>query len=819
MKIKYLFNIVFQLFILSVVVNAQTNLNLYNFRNVGQSNLLNPGIRPQANFTLGLMGSYLSVQTPEITMADIFNKNENPDSTFKRIVRDNNLSFNNMGLSATFDPIFIGFAIKKNYFSLGVQTNFDFYGSPPKDVLGFTQGSTFFQNTLNRQANLGNVDINSTASYNFHIGYTRDFGKKLSIGFRVKYLQGIYNINIDQSTLNISSNMDSIYVKAGFKANTAGIDDLRKNDFNIDKLFYSTLYNSHDVPSGYNFMNDISKFFDKRGIVSGSGWGFDIGANYKFNQHFSVSASIIDIGSINWNKNTRSYDMPVTEFNYKGQDIKELNQINDSNFIENRFKTLQDSLLNNVFVPKESAGSYSTSLSTKMYLGGQYAINYNNTFDFVFFNNFGIKTFNPALSLAFTKKVWSILDLRISGTYYNKTINNAGLGFSLNLGPLQTYLFSDNLLAVTQYDEAKFINIRTGVNWNFGRNNDRDGDGVPNKKDKCFKKYGSIELNGCPDKDRDGIADNKDSCINVAGKPCAFGCPDKDGDCVPDFKDSCLNEKGTAKLMGCADKDNDGVADKDDRCPLDSGRIDMKGCPDTDGDKVIDNEDVCPDEYGKLELDGCPDIDNDGVADYQDSCKLVYGLKMLNGCPDSDGDGVIDKRDKCPTQKGLKELNGCPDSDLDGLTDFEDNCPNEAGPISNAGCPVAAINSIPEAVILTPEESKVLNEAFSNLEFETGTSKIKESSLVSLTELAELLIVKTEYKLNINGFTDNVGKPASNLKLSQTRANAVKEFLTSKGLASARLTAKGFGSKNPVANNKTAEGRAKNRRVEFKIIK
>ncbi|MFA9213855.1 MAG: OmpA family protein [Candidatus Methylacidiphilales bacterium] len=113
----------------------------------------------------------------------------------------------------------------------------------------------------------------------------------------------------------------------------------------------------------------------------------------------------------------------------------------------------------------------------------------------------------------------------------------------------------------------------------------------------------------------------------------------------------------------------------------------------------------------------------------------------------------------------------------------------------------------------------MLNEAFSNLEFETGTSQIKESSLVSLEELAELLTVKTVYNLTINGFTDNVGNAASNVKLSQSRANAVKEFLVSKGVAKERLTAKGFGSKNPVANNKTAEGRARNRRVEFKIIK
>jgi len=793
---------------------AQINLNLYNFRNVVQSNLMNPGIRPQANVSVGFVGNYFNLQTPNITLADIFNNQENPDSTFKRIVRDPNLSFKNMGLSTTFDPLLIGFAIKKNYFSIGYQITLDLLGSPPKDLLGLTQGSTFFQNSLNRQIDLGNIDLNTTAYSALHIGYTREINKKLSIGIRLKYLMGIYNVNIDKSTLKLATNEDSLYIKAAFKANIAGVDDIRLNDYNLANLVYKTLNNGQPIPNGqnYNFSNDLFSFFQKRGVISGTGWGIDIGVNYKFNQHWSVSGSVIDLGYINWNKNNRTYEMPETEFNYKGVFIKDINTNED------QFKKLQDSLVTKVFVPKESTNSYTTYTNAKLYLGGQYAINYNNTFDMVLFNNFGVNDFNPALSLAFTKKLWSFVDFRASGTYYNKTFNNAGLGFSLNLGPFQTYLFSDNLLAVAQYDEAKFINVRTGINWNFGRNNDKDGDGTPNKKDKCRGKYGTIELNGCPDKDKDGVSDDTDKCIDTPGKPCTNGCPDKDNDCVADQLDSCINDSGLVKLNGCPDRDNDSVADKDDKCPNDSGRVSLQGCPDSDSDGVIDIEDVCPNDYGKAELAGCPDLDSDGVADFQDSCRLVPGLKLYNGCPDTDGDGIIDNKDKCPTQKGLKELDGCPDADGDGVTDFEDNCPQEAGPVGNKGCPVQEVKGSTE-VILTPEDKKVLNEAFSNLEFETGTATIKESSLISLQELAELLVIKTVYKLNINGFTDNMGNAANNVKLSQSRANAVKSFLVNNGVPIERLTAKGFGSKNPVANNKTADGRARNRRVEFKIIK
>ncbi len=813
-----------KLYVLSLLIfitgqiKAQTNLNLYNFRNVGESNLLNPAIRPQANVVIGLCGTYISAQSPQITLADLFNINETPDNTFKRIVADRNLSFNNMGISSSFDPIFIGFAVKKNYFTLGMQLNFDFYGSLPKDLLGLTQGSTFFQNTLNRQAELGNFAFNSSAYTAYHVGYTTEITDKLSLGFRVKYIQGLYNINSEENSLKFSTNPDSLYLKASFKANTAGFDDLIKYNFNTESLIYSLSHNGQAIPDKYKLtFTDYLDAYNKRELA-GTGWGFDVGGKYKFNQHVSVSASLIDIGWIKWNNNIRNYSLEPKEFNYKGQDIKDIASLGNNNNLNDRIKKIQDSLQNDVFKPKESTDAYTTYLAAKLYLGAQYAVNYNNTFDLVFFNNFGPKNFNPALSLSYTKKFLSVIDIRLSGTYYNSTINNAGLGFSLNLGPFQTYLFSDNLIAAINYDEAKFVNLRTGINWNFGRNNDNDGDGIPNKLDKCKNKYGSIKLKGCPDKDGDGIIDIEDDCKNEKGKPCTKGCPDIDKDCIADKIDSCVNDSGSVRLNGCPDKDKDGIADKYDSCPNEPGLAKFDGCPDTDGDSVIDKNDECPSQAGSIENKGCPDTDGDGILDKDDACPTEKGLKKFGGCPDTDEDGVMDKLDSCINDKGSAQYNGCPDTDGDGIIDKKDKCPQEAGTEANFGCPILAPIDT-NLVVLTVEEKKVLNEAFSNLEFETGTSKIKESSLNSLAELAILLQAKTMYKLKISGHTDNAGKAAANLKLSQARAKAVKDFLVTKQVEAPRMIALGFGSKKPIANNKTAEGRQKNRRVEFQILK
>lgn len=113
-----------------------------------------------------------------------------------------------------------------------------------------------------------------------------------------------------------------------------------------------------------------------------------------------------------------------------------------------------------------------------------------------------------------------------------------------------------------------------------------------------------------------------------------------------------------------------------------------------------------------------------------------------------------------------------------------------------------------------PAKSFVLEDC----NFETGKSTLLPESYAVIDELVAYLNRKDDEKIELGGHTDNVGSAASNLKLSQDRANAVMAYLVSKGIDPSRLTAKGYGMSKPVANNKTAEGRAQNRRTEVKIL-
>lgn len=176
---------------------------------------------------------------------------------------------------------------------------------------------------------------------------------------------------------------------------------------------------------------------------------------------------------------------------------------------------------------------------------------------------------------------------------------------------------------------------------------------------------------------------------------------------------------------------------------------------------------------------------------------------------DKDGDGVSDKFDLCPkTPEGVEvDSVGCPlDDDKDGVWNINDRCPNTPGSVDNQGCPENGADVLNE-----------INLAAKGIYFETAKSIIKKESYANLNRLALILNVYPDAKVAIEGHTDNQGDDASNMTLSQERANAVMEYLASKGVDRSRMTAIGYGETKPQADNSTAEGRALNRRVYFKL--
>lgn len=227
-----------------------------------------------------------------------------------------------------------------------------------------------------------------------------------------------------------------------------------------------------------------------------------------------------------------------------------------------------------------------------------------------------------------------------------------------------------------------------------------------------------------------------------------------------------------------------------------------------------------------------------GAADYRAILSFAFSPEEPVPAPDSDGDRVPDQSDMCPSLPGEQSedplMHGCPsvpsDADGDGIPDTLDACPRTPGEPSivrrRHGCPPAPPAApAPEPAPTPAPEPKVQYKTeqitiLEQIQFETGTAVLRPESVGLLEQIAELFRQRPEIEsCEIAGHTDETGTPELNRQLSQARARSVMDWLVARGVAAGRLTARGYGDTRPEADNATEAGRARNRRVEFVILR
>jgi OmpA-OmpF porin, OOP family len=289
------------------------------------------------------------------------------------------------------------------------------------------------------------------------------------------------------------------------------------------------------------------------------------------------------------------------------------------------------------------------------------------------------------------------------------------------------------------------------------------------------------------------------------------------------------------------DRDGDGIKDDVDQCPDDPEDFDdfedEDGCPDPDNDRdgILDVDDQCPnepeDKDGFEDEDGCPegnefDRDGDGILDDDDECpddpEDMDGFQDQDGCPDvdNDGDGILDVDDLCPNDPedfdNWEDEDGCPDLDNDGdrILDVDDKCPNEPenynGYEDDDGCPDRG------RVVVTDTNIEILDKVY----FEYNRATIKSESFPILDAVASTMQGNPDIaKIEIQGHTDERGNDDYNMRLSEARARSVLEYLVGKGVEASRLQSHGYGETQPLDPRSNEQAWAKNRRVEFLIVK
>jgi len=438
--------IIFSMILLCSVATAQQITSYQMYSSIPQSNQVNPVFAPNAKVTIGLpliSSDYISINAP-VSWDDFFMRDTDDSLVLNsnRLIEafegtDGKLDFQgNIGL------LYFGLDTKVGFFTLNFNSRVD---------LGFTMPGNIIQFILRGSENpsepsvlrIKETDLRASWFNELALGFRRQINDELAIGVKIKYLQGLANISVEGLNGQLVTSIDSIHISMDpWVFNTAGIDSLQNG--------------SRDY---FLFKNN------------NNGWGIDLGAEYKLTDNILLTASILDLGKITWRDDTKSYLFSEVNYTFEGVDLLDLLDDNEGTGSDNE-DLFQDELdsLKDLFNPEEVEGEvYSTPLTGKFYLGGNYTLMDMHTFGLVIYGQVFKSNLTPAVGLTYNIKVGKVLTAGVNATYRNESFNNFGLAVALRLGPANLYAGVDNFQSILVPNTARSISIRVGLNLMFGK--------------------------------------------------------------------------------------------------------------------------------------------------------------------------------------------------------------------------------------------------------------------------------------------------------------------------------------------------------------
>ncbi len=450
----------------------------YNNRHLSQSHLENPAFLPQYRFTFGLTRLDQAVTLSGITLSSLFDANETPLETATRIIKDKDKQ---MGFDVTqqTDLFHLGYRSAQSYVALNSSLVTEGAIRIPKDLMGlaFLGNAAFIEDDCE-------LDFSGTQFRSYlqnTISYGRFISHNLSVGASFSLLNGFANVNLEDANIiiNTDTGVASIYqmeIQSSLKgqASLFGIDiENYLNDSNAD-------------------LNQMIQDNFSNALKYNKGYKVNLGAVYRLNEKIRISGSIGNLGSMTWDWGAQEISLPTSSWKWTGLDT---NQIEDIQNLQ-----IMDTLMSVFDIQSSKAESYTTAFKPRYTLGLEYFLLPRTYVQLVGGYGYGVTGDKSFVSTSLHQELGEFVDLRVNYTYYdfNTPVQRLGLGTSLNLGPLQIWASVNDILGVIDIGKASTASGALGLNINIGTWKDRDNDMVPDKRDSCYRTFGSVTNNGCP---------------------------------------------------------------------------------------------------------------------------------------------------------------------------------------------------------------------------------------------------------------------------------------------------------------------------------
>ncbi len=427
---------------------AQDGNTIYFMQNIPQSNYSNPALIPNCKFYLGIPGISsvrFNLDNGSFSYNDVFTRRADDSLIIDKDKLLGALSDKNKLSYDISEQIFgMGFRVRKSYFSLGVNYKFSTNFNYSKDFMIFLlKGNSEF---LGKNADFSDTKVETNAYSEIALGFSREIGKKITVGVKAKYLIGLINVYTEKSNIKIYTD---------------------PNTYDLTATTDMLIHSSSPLDSLKNFDKQF-KDVKWKNLMDNNGIAFDFGATYQLNKRWAFGASLIDLGSINWKTNIKDYRTknPNKSFTFSGLDINEA--FKGGNLDNKVIDNLVDSLKETIGIEDVSGTSYKAPLKTKLYLSASFALNSKNRFGLLMRNEFANEDVNTMLSVSYNTNIGRNFAITLSNTFVAGNLFNPGGGFTFNFGPIQFYLIGDHFSSVYAAD-MKNMGVHFGLNFIFGK--------------------------------------------------------------------------------------------------------------------------------------------------------------------------------------------------------------------------------------------------------------------------------------------------------------------------------------------------------------